>query len=87
MMVLVKACINCMPNYNPSCHHKMCLQNNLFDTYLKMYLYTISNGCRFGYPDLTYLDRVLEELEVKGVTEESADDPEEYKEFSREIRY
>lgn len=52
-----------------------------------MYLYTISNGCRFGYPDPTYLDRVLEELEAKGVTEESANDPEEYKEYSRVIRY
>ena len=26
--------------------------------------------CRFGYPDPTYLDRVKEELAVKGVTEE-----------------
>uniref|UniRef100_A0A8W8K4H8 E3 ubiquitin-protein ligase n=1 Tax=Magallana gigas TaxID=29159 RepID=A0A8W8K4H8_MAGGI len=42
---------------------------------------------RFGYPDPTYLDSVLEELKAKGVTEESADDPEEYKEYSREIRY
>eukprot|EP00105_Crassostrea_gigas_P003789 XP_011416745.2 PREDICTED: E3 ubiquitin-protein ligase DTX3L-like [Crassostrea gigas] len=42
---------------------------------------------RFGYPDPTYLDRVLEELEAKGVTEETADDPEEYKEYSREIGY
>ncbi|XP_062600871.1 uncharacterized protein LOC134262490 [Saccostrea cucullata] len=38
---------------------------------------------RFGYPDDTYLDRVLEELAVKGVTPESADDPEEYREYSR----
>lgn len=42
---------------------------------------------RFGYPDPTYLDRVLEELEAKGVTEESANDPEEYKEYSRQIGY
>ena len=32
-------------------------------------------GFRFGYPDPTYLDRVLEELAAKGVTPESADDP------------
>lgn len=42
---------------------------------------------RFGYPDPTYLDRVLEELKAKGVTEESADDPEEYKEYSRQIGF
>ncbi|XP_062620291.1 uncharacterized protein LOC134281872 [Saccostrea cucullata] len=38
---------------------------------------------KFGYPDDTYLDRVLAELAVKGVTPESADDPEEYREYSR----
>ena len=29
--------------------------------------------CRFGYPDDTYLDRVKEELTVKGVTEADVD--------------
>ncbi|XP_021355423.1 uncharacterized protein LOC110451630 [Mizuhopecten yessoensis] len=29
----------------------------------------------FGYPDPTYLDRVLDELKAKGVTEESLNDP------------
>ena len=29
--------------------------------------------CRFGYPDPTYLDRVKEELSVKGVTEADVD--------------
>ena len=43
--------------------------------------------CRFGYPDPTYLDRVLEELAAKGVTPESADDPQEYTEYSRAMRY
>nr|XP_022339296.1 uncharacterized protein LOC111134504 isoform X2 [Crassostrea virginica] len=42
---------------------------------------------RFGYPDPTYLDRVLEELAAKGVTPESADDPQEYTEYSKAIRY
>lgn len=42
---------------------------------------------RFGYPDATYLDRVLEELGAKGVTKESADDPAEYKEYSKLFRY
>ncbi|XP_062591829.1 uncharacterized protein LOC134253316 isoform X4 [Saccostrea cucullata] len=42
---------------------------------------------RFGYPDSTYLDRVLEELAAKGVTPESADDPEEYKEYSNFVKY
>jgi hypothetical protein len=41
---------------------------------------------RFGYPDSTYLDRVMEELAAKGVTLESADDPQEYSEYSRFIK-
>lgn len=48
-----------------------------------MYYFGVK-GC--GYPDPTYLDRVLEELEDKGVTEESADDPEEYKEYTEHIQ-
>ncbi|XP_061162262.1 uncharacterized protein LOC133171516 [Saccostrea echinata] len=42
---------------------------------------------RFGYPDSTYLDRVLEELAAKGVTPESADDLEEYREYSYFVKY
>ncbi|KAK3105060.1 hypothetical protein FSP39_016460 [Pinctada imbricata] len=38
---------------------------------------------KFGYPDFTYIDRVMDELSVKGVTEESADDPAEYTEYSK----
>lgn len=49
-------------------------------------IYTLYCGFRCGYPDPTYLDRVLEELEDKGVTEESADDPEEYKEYTKNIQ-
>lgn len=58
-------------------------------TYVKFKIfciYTLYCGCRCGYPDPTYLDRVLEELEDKGVTEESADDPEEYKEYTEHIQ-
>ena len=44
-------------------------------------------GFRFGYPDPTYLDRVLEELAAKGVTPESADDPQEYKEYSKLFKW
>ena len=40
-------------------------------------------GCRFAYPDPSYLKRVLEELTTRGVTLESADDPQEYKEFTQ----
>ncbi|XP_078336705.1 uncharacterized protein LOC144626467 isoform X2 [Crassostrea virginica] len=40
-----------------------------------------------GYPDLTYLDRVLEELAAKGVTPESADDPQEYTEYSKLFKW
>lgn len=46
-----------------------------------------THTCRFGYPDNTYLDRVLEELAAKGVTPESADDPLEYIEYSKFIKY
>ncbi|KAK3104695.1 hypothetical protein FSP39_007953 [Pinctada imbricata] len=42
---------------------------------------------RFGYPDPSYLDRVTEELQVKGVTEDTLDDPDEYKEYTRVIKY
>ncbi|KAK3104456.1 hypothetical protein FSP39_002419 [Pinctada imbricata] len=38
---------------------------------------------RFAYPDPTYIERVMDEMAVKGVTIESADDPNEYKEYSR----
>ena len=36
---------------------------------LSVYLYTCMMGSRFGYPDATYLERVTEELAVKGITE------------------
>ncbi|XP_061197622.1 uncharacterized protein LOC133205769 isoform X2 [Saccostrea echinata] len=35
-----------------------------------------------GYPDGSYLKRVFEELQIKGVTQESADDTSEFKEYS-----
>ncbi|XP_062605820.1 uncharacterized protein LOC134267630 isoform X2 [Saccostrea cucullata] len=35
-----------------------------------------------GYPDGSYLKRVFEELQIKGVTPESADDSSEFKEYS-----
>ncbi|KAK3102236.1 hypothetical protein FSP39_009812 [Pinctada imbricata] len=38
---------------------------------------------RFAYPDPTYIERVMDELSVTGVTEESADDPTEYEEYSK----
>ena len=44
-------------------------------------------GSRFGYPDPTYLDRVLEELAAKGVTPDSTDDPQEYKEYSKLFKW
>ncbi|KAK3105400.1 hypothetical protein FSP39_024365 [Pinctada imbricata] len=37
---------------------------------------------RFGYPDKTYLDRVMEELTVKGVTEDSVDQ-DEHEEYTK----
>ena len=44
-------------------------------------------GFRFGYPDPTYLDRVLVDLAAQGVTPESADDPQEYAEYSKLFRW
>lgn len=42
---------------------------------------------RFGYFDVIYLDRVLEELGVKGVIKEFVDDLVEYKEYLKFFGY
>ena len=49
----------------------------------KLLTFMVLFGCRFAYPDPAYLNRVLESLATRGVTPESAVDPQEYKEFTQ----
>lgn len=45
----------------------MNIKKVLYGTYCKTIIF-FYYCFRFGYPDPTYLDRVTEELEIKGVT-------------------